>query len=412
VTTLAVEGADAVVVPAAPGHPYLRMSDVGELRDEPASVTCDGVRIAAVDADGRADIRIDATGCTIVPGFVDCHTHLPFVGWRADEYARKVAGDDYASIARAGGGIAATARALASTSDAGVLDQSLAVADEMLATGTTTFECKSGYGLSVDGEARQLRLAGELAGSVVQSTVVTALVAHALPPGYDADGWLDEVERQLPAWLAATPVAALDVYVESVAFTNEHLERVGALAARHGLSLRAHVEQFDCHRSVPVAIAVGARSVDHLSNLHRDDVAPLATAECGAVLLPAAEVLADEHPAPGRALADAGAIVCVATDCNPGTAPVTSLPLTWALAVRRHRLTPMEALAAVTLNPAWVLGRSAEVGSIEPGKRADLVVLDCPLDHVGYRFGRNPVVAVVVAGELVWLRADDDARLR
>jgi imidazolonepropionase len=413
VTTLAVEHADAVVVPREPGLPYLRMTDVSAMRTAPGSVTCRDGTIEVLDTDERADIRLDASGCTVVPGFVDCHTHLPFVGWRADEYARKVAGKAYEAIAAGGGGIAASARMLAESSDEAVLDQSARVADEMLATGTTTFECKSGYGLSLDGEVRQLRLAAELGRRVPQATTVTALVAHAVPPGYDADTWLDDVETHLGSWRAAVPsLSALDVYVESIAFTNAHLERVATLARANGLALRAHVEQFACHRSVPVALAAGARSLDHLSNLHPDDVGPLAYSECAAVLLPAAELLADEHGAPGRELADRGAVLALATDCNPGTAAVTSIPVVIGLAVRRHRLTPIEALVAATLNPAWALGRSSDVGSIEPGKRADLVVLDCPLDHVAYRFGRNPVLAVVAAGELVWLRADDDGRLR
>ncbi|MGH9184386.1 MAG: imidazolonepropionase [Acidimicrobiales bacterium] len=411
-TTLAIEGAGQVLTPTDPGHPYVRMSEVDLLRITPGSVTCRDGQIEALDADGAADVRLDAAGCAVIPGLVDCHTHLPFAGWRAGEYAQKVAGVGYEDIARAGGGIASSSRALRQASDDDVLDQAASVAAEMLATGTTTFECKSGYGLSIDAEARHLRLASELGPLVTQSTTLTALVAHALTPGHDADAWLAAVEAALPAWLDTAPITALDIYVESIAFTNEHLERVGQMAKARGLALRAHVEQFATHRSVPVALASGARSVDHLACLHPDDIGPLAAAECAAVLLPSAELLVDERPAPGRALADAGAIVAVATDCNPGTSPVGSLPVVIGLAVRRYRLSILEALAATTLNPAWVLGCSDRLGSIEAGKRADLVVLDSPVDHIPYRFGRNPVVAVVVGGELVWLRTDDARRLR
>jgi imidazolonepropionase len=218
-----------------------------------------------------------------------------------------------------------------------------------------------------------------------------------VPAGYDAASWMDEVD----ALAAEADVDALDIYVESVAFRNEDLERLGEIARREGVPLRAHVEQFNANRSVPVALAAGARSVDHLACLHADDLAPLAGAECAAVLLPGAEFLGAERLAPGRALADAGAICVLATDCNPGTSPVVSLPLVIGLAVRRYGWSAREALAACTLNAAWVLGRSRDLGSIEVGKRADLVVLDAPVEHVPYRLGHNPVRAVIAGGELV-----------
>ncbi len=161
---------------------------------------------------------------------------------------------------------------------------------------------------------------------------------------------------------------------------------------------------------MPVALAAGARSVDHLSTLHPEDVAPLAASDCAAVLLPAAEFLGAEHRAPGRALLDAGALVVLATDANPGTAPVFSIPLVIGLAVRMYRMRTLEALAASTLNGAWVLGLEHDRGSIEVGKRADLLLLDCPIDQIPYRLGRNPVLAAFVAGEPVYVR--EDARER
>jgi imidazolonepropionase len=261
----------------------------------------------------------------------------------------------------------------------------------MLAHGTTTFEAKTGYGLSRDAELRLVRLARELG-----ADAVTGLFAHAIPPGTDAAAWMDEVD----ALAAEADVDALDIYVESVAFRNEDLERLGEVARREGVPLRAHVEQFNANRSVPVALAAGARSVDHLACLHPDDVAPLAAAETAAVLLPGAEFLGAERTAPGRELADAGAICVLATDCNPGTSPIASLPLVVGLAVRRYGWSAREALAACTLNAAWVLGVD-DRGSIEVGKRADLLVLDAPVEHVPYRFGHNPVRAVIAGGELV-----------
>ncbi len=410
--TTSIHGALQVLRPPEDGLAYLRHDRAGELRAEPGGLTIDGGRIAALDAGPEAGRRIDARGCAVVPGFVDCHTHLPFAGWRAEEYAMKVAGRDYAEIAREGGGIRSSARALGAASDEDVLAQAGALAAEMLAHGTTTFETKSGYGLSIAAETRALRLAGELAGVVEQDVASTALVAHAVPEGFDADGWLDSVEAALPQMLAAgAAVSALDVYVESVAFTNDHLARVGALAAAHGLALRAHVEQFAQHRSVPVALEARARSVDHLACIHPDDVAALGTAECAAVLLPGAEVMGDEAVAPGRALADAGAIGVLATDANPGTSPIVSMPLIVGLAVRRYRWTAREALLAATLNAAWVLRRSHETGSLEAGKRADVLVLDGPIESVPYRLGHDPVAFAFAGGRLVHVRPDCAWRL-
>jgi imidazolonepropionase len=406
--SVSIRGAAQILCPPEDGLPHLRGDRAGELRLAPGSVAVDGDRIAALEDDAGADIVIDASGCAVIPGFVDCHTHLPFAGWRAAEYEQKVTGVPYEQIARSGGGIASSARSLAETADADVLRQSAGIAAEMLAAGTTTLEAKTGYGLSRDGETRAAMLARAFAERVAQPVTVTGLFAHSVPPGWQADAWMDEVD----ALAAECDVDALDIYVESVAFANEHLERLGAIAAREGVPLRAHVEQFNANRSVPVALAAGARSVDHLACLHPDDLPGLAAAECGAVLLPGAEVLGDEHVAPARALADAGAICVLATDCNPGTSPVQSLALVIGLAVRRYGWSVREALAATTLNAAWVLGLSGEIGSVEAGKRADLVILDGPAEHIPYRFGRNPVAAVMLRGELVWVRADHAWRVR
>ncbi len=404
---LSINGAAQVLRPPEDGLPYLRHDRAGELRAEPGSLVLGNGIIAGFASEPDAPLQLDASGCAVIPGFVDCHTHLPFAGWRADEYAMKVAGRPYEEIARAGGGIRSSARALAAASDAQVLAQAEGLAAEMLAHGTTAFETKSGYGLAIDAELRSLRLAAELSRRVVQDVVSTALVAHAVPDGFDADGWLDAIEDAMPRVRAA----ALDVFVESVAFTNAHLRRVGELARRFGLDLRAHVEQFARHGSVPVALDAAARSVDHLACASAEDVAALGRSECAAVLLPGAELLGDEHVAPGRALADAGAIGVLATDANPGTSPVVSMPLIIGIAVRRYGWSAREALLAATLNAAWVIRRSDVTGSLEAGKRADVVVLDGPIESVPYRFGHNPVALVLVAGEPAYVRPDCAWRL-
>jgi imidazolonepropionase len=402
--TTSFDNAVQVLTPPEPGLRYLRTQRAGELTLAPGGVTVEHGRIAAVESTRDADIHVDASGCTLIPGLVDCHTHLPFAGWRAEEYEQKVTGVPYEQIARAGGGIASSARALRETPDSAVLAQAQRIAGEMLRSGTTTFECKSGYGLSTAGELRALQLATELAGIVSQVTTRTALLAHAVPDGYTAGSWMDEVEAMLPE--ALEHASALDIFVESIAFGLDDLDRIGRLASANGVRLRAHVEQFSTMRSVPVALKHNARSLDHLSAIHPDDIGPLASSECAAVLLPGAEVMGAEATAPARDLIDAGAIMVLATDGNPGTSPIFSLPLIVGLGVRRYGLSTREALLAVTLNAAWVLDLSDDLGSIELDKRADLVLLDCPAEHVAYRLGRNPVAAAFVGGDPAYLRPD------
>jgi imidazolonepropionase len=409
--TTSFDNAAQVLLPPEPGLRYLRTSRAAEFTLDPGGITVtDNGRIAALEpAIDTADVRVDATGCALLPGLVDCHTHLPFAGWRAQEYEQKVTGVPYEEISRKGGGIASSARALRETCDDDVLAQGQQLATEMRQTGTTTFECKSGYGLSREGELRSLKLARALDAHVPQTTTRTGLLAHAVPHGYTADTWMDEVEAMLPE--AAEHADTLDIFVESIAFGLEHLDRMGTLATKYKLGLRAHVEQFSTMRSVPVALKHNARSLDHLSAIHPDDIEPLARSETAAVLLPGAEFMGAEAIAPARSLIDAGAIVTLATDANPGTSPIFSLPLIVGLAVRRYGLSTREALLAVTLNAAYVLELSDQLGSIEPGKRADLVLLDSPAEHVAYRLGHNPVAATFVAGEPVYVRPDAEWRI-
>ncbi|MGH2881113.1 MAG: imidazolonepropionase, partial [Solirubrobacteraceae bacterium] len=405
IVTTSIDNAAQVLLPPEPGLRYLRSHRAGELTLDPGGITAgDDGRISALTSTADTETHVDATGCALLPGLVDCHTHLPFAGWRAQEYEMKVTGVPYEEISKAGGGIASSARALSETPDDEILAQATGLAAEMLRSGTTTFEGKSGYGLSRDGELRSLKLARALAAHVPQTTTRTALLAHAVPSGYTADTWMDEVEAMLPE--AAEYVDTLDIFVESIAFGLEHLDRMGTLAQSYKLRLRAHVEQFSTMHSVPVALRHNARSLDHLSAIHPDDIEPLAQSDTAAVLLPGAEFMGAEATAPAKQLIEAGAIVVLATDANPGTSPIFSLPTIVGLGVRRYGLSAREALLAVTLNAAYVLDLHHEQGSIEPGKRADLVLLDSPAEHVAYRLGRNPVAATFLAGEPVYVRPD------
>jgi len=411
IASVALREAAQILLPPQPGLPHLRGAELNAQTLEPGALSLRGGRIAALEDDPLAERAIDCSGCAILPGFVDCHTHLPFAGWREREYEQRLTGVPYEEIARSGGGIRASSRALRESSDEQVLGQAQALAAEMLAHGTTTFECKSGYGLSREAEMRALTLARELEIAVPQTTTSTALLAHGVPDGFTAESWMDEVAGMMGEVLSAGSVTALDIFVESIAFSLRDLERMGELAAAAGLILRTHVEQLSHMGAVPVALRAGARSVDHLSTIDGEDIAALAGAPCAAVLLPAAEFLGAEHRAPGRALVDAGGLVVLATDANPGTAPVVSMPVVLGLAARMYGLSVRELLGAATLNAAWTLDLSHDRGSIEVGKRADLLVLDGPAERIPYRFGHNPVQIALIGGELAYVR-DEAAAAR
>ncbi len=338
---------------------------------------------------------------TIVPGFVDCHVHLPFVGWRADEFEARLAGVSYRDIHGNEGGIFRSARMLAEADDEAVLSFSKRLAVEMAAHGTTSMELKSGYGLSVEGELRQLRLARRAADAVPQTCAVTLLACHAIPDGWAREDWVTTAcDELIPAAAAEGLADAVDIYVEDIAFSLEDLARVGAAASAAGLPLRVHADQLGPSGAAEAAAALGARSADHLNHVSEAGIAALGGGETAAVLLPASTFTLRASPAPVAALRDARAALAIATDLNPGTSPVCSMPETISMACSIYGLTPLEALTAATANPAWVLGLDDRVGTLERGKRADFVLLDAPsFAHVPYRPGHNPVVATVIGGE-------------
>ncbi|MGI8616688.1 MAG: imidazolonepropionase [Actinomycetota bacterium] len=340
---------------------------------------------------------------TIVPGFVDCHVHLPFVGWRADEFEARLAGVSYRDIHGNAGGIFRSARMFAEADDEDVLSFSKALAVEMAAHGTTAMELKSGYGLSVEGELRQLRLARRLSEAVPQICAVTLLACHAIPDAWSREDWVTTAcDELIPASAKEGLADAVDIYVEDIAFSLADLERVAAAASAAGLPLRVHADQLGPSGAAEAATALGARSADHLNHIGPEGIAALGEGQTAAVLLPALTFTLRAAPAPVAALRDAGAALAIATDLNPGTSPVSSMPETIAMACSLYELTPLEALTAATANPAWVLGLDEQVGTLEPGKRADLVVVDGPsFAHVPYRPGHNPVVATVIGGEPV-----------
>jgi len=340
--------------------------------------------------------------CTIVPGFVDCHTHLPFVGWRDDEFEERLGGKSYRDL-HGEGGIARSARMLAEASDQEILSFCRPLLEEMLAHGTTALELKTGYGLTVEAELRQARLARRLAEEAAHTATVTLLACHAVPPGMTREDWVEAACSELiPQAAEEGVVDAVDVYVEDIAFSVEDLRRVAEAAVAAGLPLRCHADQLGPSGAAEAAASLGARSADHLNHAGPEAGPALARAGTAAVLLPASTLMFRAQPPPAAALAEAGVALAVATDFNPGTSPMLSMPLAVALACSLYGLPPGPALVAATCNPAWVLGLHDRLGTLEPGKRADFVVLEGDdFRLVPYRPGHNPVREVFVAGERV-----------
>jgi len=393
-----------------------RGSDLAAVHlDGPAGVAWEDGRIVfAGPADDLpwAPEAGDPSSGMIVPGFVDAHVHLPFIGWRADEFDARLRGVTYRDQHGAEGGIFRSARSLREAGDEEVLNFSARVLGEMAASGTTAVELKTGYGLSVDDELRQARLARRLASTAAQACRVTLLACHAVPPGIERSTWVKTAcDELIPAAAAEGLVDQVDIYVEDIAFDLDDLARVAEATARAGLPLRVHADQLGPSEAAEAAVQLGARSADHLNHCGEAGVAALGGAPAtAAVLLPASTLFLGARVPPAGALRDAGAIVTLASDMNPGTSPVSSMPEVIAIACALYRLPPLEALTAATTNGAWVLGLHDDLGSLSPGARADLLLLDVPtFAHVPYRAGRNPVVATYVGGELV---AGDPARMR
>lgn len=344
-------------------------------------------------------------GCTIAPGFVDCHTHLPFVGWRADEFEARLAGTSYRAL-HGGGGIFRSSRLLAEATDEEVLAFCRPLLAEMAAHGTTALELKTGYGLSLEAELRQARLARRLADEVPQRCAVTLLACHAVPQDVERADWVRTVCTQLiPAAAAEGLIDAIDVYVEDIAFTLEDLAAVANAAAATGLPLRCHADQLGPSGAAEAAVALGARSADHLNHVSAEGISALGRGGTAAVVLPTSTFSLRASAPPVRALVDAGATLAVSTDFNPGTSASLSMPEAVTMACILYGLSPHEALTASTLNAAWVLGMSDELGSLEVGKRADIVVLDGDaFRQVPYRPAHDPVLRTYIGGRSVWER--------
>jgi imidazolonepropionase len=391
-----------LATPAGRAAP-LRGAALGEVDVlEGAFVLCAGDSIEAV---GRMSalpalegdvVEVDGRGRCAIPGLVDCHTHAAFCGDRVEEFSLRASGAGYEELHAGGGGILTTVRA---TRAAGDVELEAAVERHgrwMLRHGTTTFESKSGYGLDRDTELASLRAIRAAGG------VATWLGAHAVPPEFDrsADAYLDfALAEVLPE--AARLAEAADVFLERGAFDASQARRYLGACKEAGLALRLHADQFTEQGAVPLAVELGARSVDHLEATGEDGVRALAASEVVGVVLPASALFLGRPMPPARALVDAGAAVALATDFNPGSAFCESLPLCCSLAATQLRLSPAEALAACTVNAAHVLARGDRLGRLAPGYQADVVLLDAPdWRYLAYHLGADLIGEVIVAGEL------------
>jgi imidazolonepropionase len=401
VTRLLVRDLGQLVTPAGRDAP-LRGNALGAVEMiEHAFVLCSGGRIEAVGRmrdlpalAGEVE-ELDGRGCCAIPGLVDCHTHACFAGDRVDEFALRSAGATYEELHAAGGGILSTVRATRAASE----DDLLAAVEKhrawMRSHGTTTFEAKSGYGLDHDTELRSLRAIRGRGG------IPTWLGAHAVPPEFgSADEYLEfALADVLPE--AAQIAEAADVFLERGAFSAAQARRYLEACSAAGLALRLHGDQFTELGAIPLAVELGARSVDHLEATGPDGIAALAASDVVGVLLPASALFLGRPMPPARALVEAGAAVALATDFNPGSAFCDSLPLVCSLACTQLGLSPGQALAACTVNAAHVLGRADRKGRLAPGFDADLVLLDAPdWRYLAYHLGGS-VVAEVVSGGAV-----------
>jgi imidazolonepropionase len=348
-----------------------------------------------------------AGGALVVPGLVDCHTHLAFGGWRAEEFEQRILGRTYLEIAAAGGGIASTVAKTRAATTGELRRRAESHLAGMAELGVTTIEAKSGYGLSTEHELRLLEVYRDLAAGP-QRVVPTLLAAHTVPPDYrnHREMYLRLVTDEIIPQVVARGLARFcDVFVEETAFSVEEARRVFKTAAGVGLRAKLHADQLSSTGGAELAAEVGAVSADHLERISPEGIRRLREAGVVAVSLPFASLYLNAPPMPARALIDAGVAVAVATDFNPGSAPSYHLPMALTLACTLQRMTPAEALKGATIYAARAVGLEGEVGSLEPGKSADFAIIDAPsVEQWLYHLRANACVRTVARGREIWRR--------
>ena len=393
-------------------------SSLGIIRDG-ALLVRDGM-IAAIGPrakvetlpEARAAEKLDLGGRLALPGFVDSHTHLIHAASRAEEYELRIAGATYEEIARRGGGILNSVKKLRAASADALAQRALAALREFAAHGTTTLEAKSGYGLSLASELKILATQRELCSEQPLDIISTFLGAHVVPAEYRRTPDGPErytrlvVERMLPEVACAGLAEFCDVFCDRGAFTVAQARRILSAGKALGLGLRLHAEQLTHTGAAQLAVELGAASCDHLEHVNRNDIRALGKSNTVATLLPGCDFhLGLERYAPARALIDAGAIVALATDYNPGTSPTLSIPMILSLACTQLRMTPAEAIAAATINGAYALRRHKQIGSLEVGKSADVAVFEvADYREIPYYFGVNTCWMTLKRGKTVYSR--------
>lgn len=348
----------------------------------------------------------DAHGRLVIPGLVDCHTHLAFGGWRADEFERRLKGESYLDIAASGGGIMSTVRATRAATDTDLRRRCEAFLVEMRQLGVTTVECKTGYGLNEPTERKLLQVYRGLASAQPTRIVSTFLGAHVVPAELRDNRqaylrWL--VEEMIPAVAHERLARCCDVFVETSAFSVDEARHILAAGKNAGLGLKVHADQLSDSGGALLAAEMGAWSADHLEHVSDAGIAAMAKAGTVAVSLPFASLYLNQPPMAARKLIAAGVPVAVATDFNPGSAPSWHLPVAMMLACTMQRMTPAEVLKGATIYAARAIGMEREVGSLEPGKRADFAVIDAPDPaHWLYQLRPNACLRTVIGGGSVW----------
>ncbi len=391
------------------------LADPGIIRDG-AVLVRDG-RIVATGprrrverlAEARRAKKLDLGGRVVLPGFVDSHTHLVFPASRADDYEKRIAGKTYEQIARTGGGILSTVRKLRAAKPEALKQTTLAALRAFAAHGTTTIEAKSGYGLDAASELKTLRLLHELHQEQPLDILSTFLGAHVVPPEYRgrADAYVELLALKLIPGVALAGLAEFcDVFCDRGAFSISQARRILTAGRACGLVPRLHAEQLTRTGAARLAVELNAASADHLEKINRSDIRALAASSVVATLLPGCSFhLGLSRYAPARELIAAGAVVALATDFNPGTSPTLNMQMVLSLACTQMRMTPAEALAAATINPAYSLRRHDRIGSIEVGKYADLAVFDlADYREIPYYFGVNHCWLTLKRGEIIFSR--------
>jgi imidazolonepropionase len=384
-------------------------------RTSDAALAIDGDKIVAVGpaaevlASFEGARTVDAAGKVVVPGLVDAHTHPVFAGTRENEFELRLSGKSYVEIAAAGGGIASSVRGVRETSKEVLTARLLVRLDRFLALGTTTVEAKTGYGLSLEEELKCLEVIRDAAAEHPVELVPTFLGAHDYPPEFKdrRSEYVDLLlEEMLPAVAESGLAEYADVFTESHVFGIDDSRRIMARASDLGLRLRLHVDQLTPLGGAELAAELGADSADHLECISDEGIAALGEAGVVPVLCPLVPLfIGQEEEAPGRRIIDAGLAPAIATDFNPGSCYVQSLPEALSWAALRYGMSAAECLVSATLNAACSLQRGETLGTLEVGKQADLVITDLPnLEHLTYELGRSPVRAVVKRGEVVYER--------